>query len=454
MGRPPKKGLKAEDKRVTNRRSFGKVEKGIVIGEYLAALRYKKKFNASEAARFVGAHRSAVIKTIKDYNAGELMPSTQPAAAKSSVPSEKKAEIVKRRGLVRVNALKRTKADDGTQRPVYATQKAILDSLPIKLRPTSETTIGRDIRANDIHWLSTVRTPCLGPEWKKKRVAYCRTTPKMFPAAKFASILVAMDESLLNINNSHSCKKEYRLSSMRPMEVKEIKFPPSVMVSAAVSKSYREIVIHFPGQLEDNDDEDDDVVVYKSKKVMVETEKIQLKHGISPTKRYTLAELLALSKPAQLEWMDLERRFNANKKAKGVNRFAHCHRCLDKIKLGLKGADHVILEDNAKIHTSIYTALYRKHLGLKYIPCHPANSADLNPCEHCFARLKERVAFRGPPTKDALIKMIKDEFHKIPQKDINAWIDSYWTRMEACGKRNGNWVGTRECRRPAKRVRE
>ena len=96
--------------------------------------------------------------------------------------------------------------------------------------------------------------------------------------------------------------------------------------------------------------------------------------------------------------------------------------------------------------------MYGSHLGLDFIPRHPADSADLNPCEHVFAWLKRMVSFRGPPTKAALIKAIEEEFKKIPQKDIDAWIDSYWTRMEACKKKNGGWVGERECR-PAFRRR-
>ena len=60
--------------------------------------------------------------------------------------------------------------------------------------------------------------------------------------------------------------------------------------------------------------------------------------------------------------------------------------------------------------------------------------------------LKKEVAFSGPPTKADLIKAIEREFRKIPQKDIDAWIDSWWTRMEACKKANGEWVGERELR--------
>ena len=446
LGRPAKKrGLLAKQKRITHRRSIGPLEKGIVIGQFLAAEKSKTVFNASEAARSVKAYPKVVGEAIKNFKSGKLMPLTQPAAAESSV-SVKTTLIGKRRECVRKNAVKRCRAEDGTPRPVYATQKDLLDSLPPNLRPTSTTTISRDLRAEGVYWLSTVSTPCLGPAWRKKRVAYCKETPKLYPSATYAPLLIATDESMLNVNNAHSCKKEYRTRAMRPMQRKKIKFPPQVMIWTAVSKKMRKIVVHVPDEDDEEDDDDPPKVVYKTKKIMVEAEKIVLKH-VSETKRYTMKELDMLPKRAQLEWLELERRFNAHKPTKGVNRFDHCHKCLGALKDELNGADHLILEDNAKIHTSCYTKLYRKHLGLKYVDNHPADAADLNPCEHVFAWVKKKVAFRGPPTKEALIKAITEEFRKIPQHCIDAWIDSWWTRMEACKKANGEWVGERECRR-------
>ena len=58
------------------------------------------------------------------------------------------------------------------------------------------------------------------------------------------------------------------------------------------------------------------------------------------------------------------------------------------------------------------------------------------------------LSFCGPPDKAALIRVIEAEFKKVPQKVMDKWIDSYWTRMEACKKAKGEWVGEHECRRP------
>ena len=453
IGRPAKaRGILSKLKRITHRRKVTDFDKGIVIGQYLAAKQLGVPFNSAEAARGMDhpGHRATVSTTIKDYLAGKLMPPTQPAAV-GSCASPKVKHVDLRQKCVSKNACMRTKAEDGTPRPVYATQKEIRDSLPAKFKPISTTTIGRDLRATGIYLRSTVPTPCLGPEWREKRTAYCKSTPKDFPAAKYADKMIACDESKLDINNGHSCKKEYRTKTMRPMQRKQVKFPPSVMIWTAVSKMGRTIHVHTPE--DEVDDDDDDALVYKTKADLVKALGIKYKK-ISATKRYSMAELEGLTHAAQKEWMDLERRFHAQQKGKGVNRFAHCHQCLEKLHASLQGKDHVILEDNAKIHTSCYTRMYRKHLGLKFIPGHPADSADLNPCEHVFSWLKRVVAFSGPPTKAALIKAIEREFKKIPQRNIDAWIDSYWTRMEACKKQKGDWVGERECRRPVKRERE
>lgn len=449
MVRPQKRGrwgakglLKKDLLKTKPRHSFSECDKGIVIGLFASAKKQGVPFNGADAARFVHADRSVVSRTIADFKSGILMPPTQPAAL-SEQASAKKALIAKRRPEVKRVAIKRVRADDGTVRAEYPTQEMIRTALPPALRPKSVATISRDLRAEKVFLRSTVRSPCLGPEWKKLRKDYCTVTPKNFPESTYAELLLVADESLLHLNNVHSCQKEYRTDEMEPMQVKVKKYPPSVMVYTAVSKKFRMIKLHV------QEEADDDGVVFKTKAKMVEAD---IANGgkpptlISATKKYSMAELRLLSKKAQQEWMDLERRFHAPRKGKGVNRFAHCHQCLANLHAGLGGKDHVILEDNAKIHTSCYTQLYREHLGLKFIPGHPADSADLNPCEHVFARLKKEVAFSGPPTKADLIKAIEREFRKIPQKDIDAWIDSYWTRMEACRKKNGDWVGERECR--------
>ena len=441
-GRPRKRGILVKEKRVARRR-FLPLQKGIVVGRLIEAQNAGKKFNGAAVGRTLGVRRNAVSSVVKAFKAGLLMPPTQPAPAAAANLTAIQVRIKERRKLVKKEALKRTRADDDTVRPVHETQRDIRNALPPNLRPSHDATIGRDLRAEKVYWLSTVQTPCSGPEEKKIRTAYCTATPKKFPAKKFAQLRVVTDESQFNINNNHS-RKEYRTRNMKPMQVKTLKFPDSVMIYVAFSKNYRSIVVHCP----DGNDVDKDAVVYKTKALMVAGEKINLKSGVSATKRYTMAELNLLPKAAKLEWMELERRFNENRRSKGVNRFAHCHECLQKLKNDLNGADHLILEDNAKIHTACYTKLYREKLFLKFIPGHPADSADLNPCEHVFAWLKKNVSFRGAPTKAALIKMIQEEFRKIPQKVMDNWIDSYLTRMEACKKAKGDWVGERECRRP------
>ncbi len=56
--------------------------------------------------------------------------------------------------------------------------------------------------------------------------------------------------------------------------------------------------------------------------------------------------------------------------------------------------------------------------------------------------------YAGPATKDQLIAVLKNEFNKIPQKVIDAWIDKYWSRLGECVAVNGDWVGSAECRLP------
>ena len=255
-GRPrKKKGLLVKDKRVA-RRPFPAVQKGIVAGRFMESQDAGRKFNMAAAGRKYGVRRNAVSMVIKALKAGMLMPPTQPAAAAAAVPTATQALIQERRKIVKKTALKRTRAEDDTVRPVCATQKEIREALPAKLRPSSDATIGRDLRAEGIYWLSTARSPCHDAEAKKKRLAYCTTTPKQFPAEKFAPLLLVSDESLFNVNNNHS-RKEYRTRKMKPTQVKVHKYPDSVMVYTWFGKNYRGIHVHVPGQ----DDVDDNAVL-------------------------------------------------------------------------------------------------------------------------------------------------------------------------------------------------
>jgi transposase len=215
------------------------------------------------------------------------------------------------------------------------------------------------------------------------------------------------------------------------------------MVWVCIGKNYRNIVVH-----EEENDEDGDTSAgqWASREDMVK--KCRMKAGdINLNKRYTKQQLLNLTPEQQRQWLRVEWRWNRGK-GKGVNSFDHCHRCLGPLAAAVKGTKHIVLEDNACIHTSNYSTVFKLHHKLKMLEGHPPMCCDLNPCEFVWGRMKEKVSFRGPPTLTALVKAVKDEFNAIPQCVVDKWVATYWTRLQCCVDKKGDWVGAKECRVP------
>jgi hypothetical protein len=90
------------------------------------------------------------------------------------------------------------------------------------------------------------------------------------------------------------------------------------------------------------------------------------------------------------------------------------------------------VEDNAPVHNSVYTSEVRDSLGIGRIP-HPPRSPDLNPIEHVWAIVKERVRKRKerPTTVDELWVAMRDEWDAVPQETIDRIIDSMPARLHA-----------------------
>jgi transposase len=220
------------------------------------------------------------------------------------------------------------------------------------------------------------------------------------------------------------------------MQVKKTGYPASVMVWAAIGKNFRHIVIHEGG--EETADKR-----WSSKAEMVQKLKLNTSR-INHSKRYSKLELLALSEKAQSQWLEMEFQWSRGKGGKGVNSTVHCQRCLAPMAQAVWKKKHLVLEDNARIHTSNYSTVFKINNKLTMLEGHPANSCDLNPCEFVWAHLKEKVSFHGPATAKDMEKAITKEFNAIPQEKVEKWVQAYWARLRRCVEKR--WE--RECRVP------
>jgi transposase len=250
-----------------------------------------------------------------------------------------------------------------------------------------------------------------------------------------------MDESKFNINNE-IIRKEWREKGSPPTQRKVLKFPPSVMISIAIGKGYKSLVFHDERKSRSGNRR------WASRAEMVEDLGIEVSH-IRLT-RYTMRELDELSDSALDEFLDVEGQFLEANQSVGVGAFEHCNRVLMPIQVEAQRRRKtlLVLQDNAQIHVSNYSTVFknRRMPDVEFIEGHPPDSADLNPCEFVFSWLKRRVAEHGPRTAEELKRRIEVEFRMLPRKTIDSWIDMYRKRLQACVDREGDWVGTRECR--------
>ena len=86
---------------------------------------------------------------------------------------------------------------------------------------------------------------------------------------------------------------------------------------------------------------------------------------------------------------------------------------------GFIGENFLLMHDNARCHTAMVTRQYMTEVAVHTIEW-PALSPDMNPIEHMWDHLKQRVRARNsvPSTIDELKTALLDEWEGIPQDFI------------------------------------
>lgn len=104
------------------------------------------------------------------------------------------------------------------------------------------------------------------------------------------------------------------------------------------------------------------------------------------------------------------------------------------------GDNFRLMHDNARCHTARLVNEYLNEVGVPVLPW-PAQSPDLNPIEHIWDNLKRRVRARlpAPTTLGELKRAVVEEWHNIPQTDIQEIMDRLPNRLqEVIRARGGN----------------
>lgn len=106
--------------------------------------------------------------------------------------------------------------------------------------------------------------------------------------------------------------------------------------------------------------------------------------------------------------------------------------------MGYIGDNFQLMHDNARPHVARIVTQYLEEVGIRVMQW-PARSPDLNPIEHMWDTLKQKVRARDPaPTNlEDLETAIREEWNRIPQGTINVLIRSLKWQMQAVIRARG-----------------
>lgn len=85
------------------------------------------------------------------------------------------------------------------------------------------------------------------------------------------------------------------------------------------------------------------------------------------------------------------------------------------------------MQDGARAHSGGLDFLKKRRIKVLKEPW-PALSCDLNPIEQIWSRVQARVSARAPFGEEQLARFVKEEWGKIPQRDINNLCESFERR--------------------------
>ena len=110
----------------------------------------------------------------------------------------------------------------------------------------------------------------------------------------------------------------------------------------------------------------------------------------------------------------------------------------------------VFQQDGARCHTSRSTMNWLKENKIDVLSPWPARSPDLNVIELLWARMANNVSKRGATTSEELAAMVKDEWEKIPQAEIDHLVgEEYRKRIQACIAVGGRTLTRQDVRNQA-----
>lgn len=114
----------------------------------------------------------------------------------------------------------------------------------------------------------------------------------------------------------------------------------------------------------------------------------------------------------------------------------HLHESVDLLDLN---ADFTFQQDNAPCHKSKYTMEFFRENGINLLNW-PAQSPDLNPIEHVWAYIGQKLEKRVIKTRSELVAVLVDIWNSIPASYVKKLYESIPKRLEAVIRAEGGHI--------------
>lgn len=110
---------------------------------------------------------------------------------------------------------------------------------------------------------------------------------------------------------------------------------------------------------------------------------------------------------------------------------SYVRRCLSSVVAQLVAGNRLLQQDGARSHAAKSTVSYLRRKGVQMLEPWPPYSPELNAIERIWKELNERVGRRCPMTQEALIRVAKEEWEKLPGKVIDAHCKHFAAQVKA-----------------------
>lgn len=274
------------------------------------------------------------------------------------------------------NLARAVRVIDGVPYPLYCSVRELQAALRSVGQHVTQHQVRNDLRALGFKSLVRQKVPTRNLAVHAKRLAFCRSV--MAKGLPFARRIIFSDEHYVTTNdNTRRTMWVPTEGTVLPRELKKVGGAASIMMWGAIGVGYKSQLVVFPRQRADGE----------------------------------------------------PFRMNAND---------YIRRCLSRVMADLKG--RVFMQDGARPHVCKRTMKYLETKGVCVLQDWPPYSPDMNPIEHLWSILNDRIARDHPRNANELEQSLKRNWDAISQAEIDTLCERFSKKVKRVHDDNGACV--------------